>query len=197
MITSRRIEWAKQELSRLNPNDKYHTMLYVSAVITKLLEEKQIKPIIVGGFSVEIYTDRNYTTRDIDIVVDDRKTVITMLQDLGFEIEGRHLVHEWLNIAVEFPDDKLAGLHEKVNKILVDDSDGLYIYVISYEDIIMDRLRAYLYWGESDSKEWGKKILYRYLQDIDMDYLKTVGQGAETGEEADEIVAWLSELDEM
>lgn len=197
MIEHETIEWAKKELNYLDPNNKYQTMLYLSALITKLLEKEQIKPIIVGGFSVEIYTDRNYTTRDLDIVVDDRDKVITILLKLGFEIDGRHLVHNHLNIAVEFPDDKLAGSYEKVTKIFIDDSDGLYAYVLSYEDIIMDRLRAYLYWGESDSKEWGKKILYRYIEDIDKNYLKTVGQGAETGEEAEEIKKWLSELEQI
>jgi|GEM_PF-2257153 len=55
-------EWAKGELKKLNPDQKFDTMIKTVAIITKLLESEQLKPIIVGGFSVEIYTDEAYST---------------------------------------------------------------------------------------------------------------------------------------
>jgi hypothetical protein len=59
-----------------------------------------------------------------------------MLKELGFTAEGRHMVNEILEIAIEFPDDELAGSYEKVKKIKVDGQGNLYVYVISPEDII-------------------------------------------------------------
>lgn len=44
---------------------KYEAMLLTASVITKFLEEKNIQPVIVGGLSVEITTQSEYTTRDI------------------------------------------------------------------------------------------------------------------------------------
>jgi hypothetical protein len=129
-------EWALGELNKLNPDHKFDTMLKTVAIITKLLEAEQLKPIIVGGFSVEIYTDEAYSTRDIDIVTDERNKVVKMLKELGFTAEGRHMVNEILEIAIEFPDDELAGSYEKVKKIKVDGQGNLYVYVISPEDII-------------------------------------------------------------
>lgn len=102
-------EWAIGELKKLNPDHKFDTMIKTVAIITKLLESEQLKPIIVGGFSVEIYTDEAYSTRDIDIVTDDRNKVARILSKLGFTAEGRHMINEQLEIAIEFPDDKLAG----------------------------------------------------------------------------------------
>lgn len=98
------------------------------------------------------------------------------------------------NGQLEFPDEKLAGSYEKINKIIIDDLNNLYIYVISYEDIIMDRLRAYLYWGEHESKEWGMRLLFRYIDKIDQCYLKTVCKGAENKQESNEISKWITEL---
>jgi len=45
------LEWAIGKLSQLNPDRKINTMLMTAAIITKLLEKEQIRPIIVGGFS--------------------------------------------------------------------------------------------------------------------------------------------------
>jgi hypothetical protein len=53
-------EWALSELKKLDPDLKFDTMIKTVAIITKLLETEQLKPIIVGGFSVEIYTDEAY-----------------------------------------------------------------------------------------------------------------------------------------
>jgi len=181
-------------LDLLDPANKYETMLRTAAILTKLLEQNNVKPIIVGGFSVEIYTNRDYATFDIDIVTSDIVTVASTLQKLGFKKEGRHFYHERLKIAIEFPDDILAGSHERISKIDIDETEGLYVFVISVEDIIMDRLRASIYWYESESKIWGMKMLSDYFDQLDLEYMKEVGKGAETERESDEIAHWISEL---
>jgi len=191
------IEWARQVVRRLNPDDKYTAMLFSMGVITKMLEEENIKPIIVGGFSVEIYTNRKYSTRDVDIATNKKNRVIQVMQDIGFETYGRHLVYKDLELMVEIPSDTLAGSYNKINKIYIDDNNELYVYVISYEDIIMDRLRAYLYWNEYESKQWGMILLARYLDTIDINYMKEVGRGAERIQEVDELEQWLYELKEL
>jgi len=95
-------------LDLLDPANKYETMLRTAAILTKLLEQNNVKPIIVGGFSVEIYTNRDYSTYDIDIVTSDIVTVANILEKLGFIKEGRHFYHERLKIAIEFPDEPFA-----------------------------------------------------------------------------------------
>ena len=46
-------------------------MIEATAIVTKLMTghvEESDHPIIVGGLSLEIYTDGEYTTHDIDLV---------------------------------------------------------------------------------------------------------------------------------
>ena len=187
------LEWAKGKLSQLDPDQKINTMLVTAAIITKLLEKEQIRPIIVGGFSLAIYSNENYTTRDIDIVVNERSETASLLQRLGFKRGNQNYFHEKLEVVIDFPSDTLAGSSEKVNKIIIDNTDSLYVYVIAVEDIIMDRLRAYLYWDEDVSKEWGMQILTLYFGKLDKQYMLKVGKGAESIEESKEISNWIDE----
>ena len=188
------LAWAKKRLSLLDSNEKFETMLYTSAIITKLLDPEDIKPIIVGGLSVEIYTQKDYSTRDIDFVTHRANVVSELLVKLGFQREGRHLYHENLEVAIEFPDDSLAGSYDKVVRMDLDEEEDLYVYVISVEDIIMDRLRASLYWGESESKQWAMKLIASYYQQLDLSYMQTVGQGAENNQEMKELQLWIDQL---
>ena len=191
------LEWAFNKIEQLNPDQKTNTMLVTAAIITKLLEKEQIKPIIVGGFSLAIYSNENYSTRDIDIVVNERSKTASLLEMLGFKKGNQNYFHEKLEVVIEFPGDKLAGSYEKVNKIIIDDTDNLYVYVIAYEDIIMDRLRAYLYWNEDVSKEWGMQLLTLHYDKLDKQYMMEVGKGAETIEESKEIIKWIDECIEV
>lgn len=55
------IEQAKEMLDKIDCTDKHDTMLHTAAIITSMLEKHDIKPIIVGGFSVEIYTQLGFS----------------------------------------------------------------------------------------------------------------------------------------
>jgi hypothetical protein len=55
------INEAKQKLTALESKSTFEKMVHTAAILTNLLEKKQIRPVIVGGLAVEIYTrsDRN------------------------------------------------------------------------------------------------------------------------------------------
>lgn len=106
-------------------------------------------------------------------------------------------MHEENEVVIDFPGEKLAGSLERINKVIVNDSEELYVYVISCEDIIMDRLRAYLYWKEDISKEWGMQALALHKNNLDFTYMKTVGKGADTENESQEIAKWFDEISKL
>lgn len=58
------ISEAKQKLAELEPKSTFEKMVYSAAILTKLLESKHIRPVIVGGLAVEIYTRSDYTTHN-------------------------------------------------------------------------------------------------------------------------------------
>lgn len=168
----KQIDEARAQLDKLRTKSKFEKMLYTTAIITKLVEIDNAIPIIVGGLAVEIYTRSDYTTVDIDLVTSKRTEVVDILEKLGFSKEGRHWFHEDLLISVEIPSDVLEGSYEK--KIKLNLPGNLYVYVISIEDIILDRLRACVHWKSSADCEWAERLYRIHYEKLDLDYMNTV-----------------------
>lgn len=106
------IENAKEQLKQLADQSKFEKMVHVSAILTSLLHGYQIKPIIVGGLAVEIYTRSEYTTSDIDLVSDGRDIIDHLLVQLDFKREGRHWMHKDLLVSIEIPSNRLEDANE-------------------------------------------------------------------------------------
>ncbi|MFQ6119539.1 MAG: DUF6036 family nucleotidyltransferase [Methanosarcinales archaeon] len=138
--------------------------------LTHLLEKHNIKPILVGGNALEFYTLGRYSTYDIDLVSSGRNIIDKELRKKGFKKTGRHWYNENIDISVEIPDTILAGSLDKVETIEI---DGLKVYVISKEDLIIDRLNAYVYWKSIEDGRWAKTIMILYYDELDWNYLNT------------------------
>jgi hypothetical protein len=178
----------REKLNALKGKPKFERMLHTAALLTELFESHGIKPIIVGGFSVEIYTQNNYTTQDIDFVLSGYEKVDQLLKEIGFNKEGRYWYHPEIDVAIEVPDSFLAGDYEKVTTLQVLDS---HVYLIGIEDIIMDRLRATVHWKSASDREWGFRLFAIYFEDIDIPYMKSK---VETSNEAEELEKWIEEM---
>jgi hypothetical protein len=185
------IKTAISKIEKLRDAPKYESMIRTASIITKLLEQYDIKPIVVGGLSVEIYTQNDYSTRDIDFVSEDFDKIRDTLFQLGFKRDTRHFYHEELEIAIEIPSSNLAGDYERVLKVEIDKEDDLYVYLISIEDIILDRLRATVHWKSQEDAKWGFKMLSSNLDDVDLEYLY---ERLDTVTEKIELDQWLFEL---
>src|SRR5699024_10488583 len=95
--------------------NQHEKMLRLVAMLTKYFQDENIRPIIVGGLSVEVYTRNNYTTYDIDIIADGREQINKLLTDeLGFKKLGRSWYNKELEISIEIPSNYLEGSLEKV-----------------------------------------------------------------------------------
>ncbi|WP_114571708.1 DUF6036 family nucleotidyltransferase [Exiguobacterium flavidum] len=183
---------ARAEIEALDPDDQYNTMIQTAAIITRLLEPFNIKPIVVGGLSVEIYTQNAYSTRDIDFVSEGYDTISEILLQLGFQKEGRHFFHEAIEVALEIPSSFLEGDYEKVTKVVLDDSTDQYVYLISIEDIIIDRLRAAVHWMSAEDAKWGFELLLMHFSDVDKHYLRSK---ATTTKELIRLEEWLTQIE--
>lgn len=162
------------DLLKLNKHDR---MLEFVAILTKRLSHKNIQPIIVGGLSVEIYTRGNYTTYDIDLISDGRGTINDILiNEYGFQKEGRSWYHKELELALEIPSNFLEGSEEKVFEI--ETFGGESIFVIGLEDIIIHRLESAVVsqplnpeWSED--YDWAHRMFltYKNTDFLDFNYL--------------------------
>lgn len=187
------IDKAKQWLKTLEGKSNFEKMIEVTAILTKLLENDRIKPIIVGGFAVEIYTRSEYSTVDIDLVLTRRDLADAVLKKLGFQREGRHWYHEQLMVAVEIPNDVLEDADvDKVVELSL--GEGKRVYVIGIEDIILDRLRACVHWQSSSDCEWGRRLFLLHFSRLDMDYMKKT---AKTDLTLDRLNEWIVEQQKL
>ncbi|HAI21701.1 MAG TPA: hypothetical protein DCM14_07405 [Clostridiales bacterium UBA8153] len=147
----------------------FELFLRTMAVVTAACQAEGYHPVIVGGHAVSIYTRGDYATRDIDLVAPD--SIAGILADLGFSRgrEDRHWYHDELNLALEVPSCHLAGDSGRVVKLNLD--GGGAVFLIGVEDLILDRLRACVYWKSTVDCEWAGRLFAVHHQDIDLDYL--------------------------
>jgi len=123
------------------------------------------KPILVGGSAVEFYTLGTCKSIDIDLLAD-RESLIKVLEEMGFSKIGRHWFYT-KDIGIEIVGDSAEG--RRVNKIL---HEGKLIYVLSIEDLIVDRLNACKHWKSQYDCEQAQVLFNVYSEKIDLDYLK-------------------------
>lgn len=147
--------------------DPLDRRLWVLAVITEFLAPSGVKPILVGGAAVEFYTAGGYYTVDIDVVAD-TSAMSDALAQLGFEKKGRHWLREDIDIAIEAPGNNLTGDPNRISSVEI---EGLKAYVIGIEDIILDRLNAYVHWKSNEDGRWALRLIKENDQNIDWPYL--------------------------
>lgn len=163
-----------------NESDSLTKRLLLVGLLTKELEPRGIKPIIVGGQAVEFYTAGGYATRDIDLVSPRADEIDSILSKWGFSKEGRFWFNDDLGISIEVPEAVLAG---DMDKVTVVEIDSLKVYIIGIEDIIIDRMNAFVHWKSSDDRTWAKELMMLYKDDIDWNYLEKRAAEEETLEE--------------
>ena len=144
-------------------------LIFIGA-LTKAVGEKKVKPVVVGGFALEFYSTGGYATGDIDIIYHDSDKIGKILIECGFEKKGRYWVSQSDNLFIEIPGDFLKP--EEYDKITVAEIEGYKVNLISVEDLIVDRLNAFVHWKSTDDGYWLKELLFIYSDKIDNDYLK-------------------------
>lgn len=149
-------------------DDPLERRIWVLAIITESLAPTGIKPVLVGGAAVEFYTAGGYTTFDMDIV-SNTQVLDRALIALGFSKDGRHWIHEDMSIAIEAPSESLGQESDRVFEIQIDDMKA---YVLGIEDLIIDRLNAFVHWKSKEDGRWATHLIRENCDQIDWDYLK-------------------------
>lgn len=170
MIT---IDQLKAEFHKLKDKAKFEKQLEFAALLTEYFQAFDVKPIIVGGLSVEIYTRNDYHTYDIDFVSDGWHLFDEVLSKLGFNKIQREWYHTDAEIAIEVPSSHLEGSLDHVYEIILPSKRR--IYVIGVEDIIIHRIEGIAFTlkhpRDDEDYEWAYRMFLIHRDNLDKDYL--------------------------
>ncbi len=175
---------------QLQNKDKFEKMIHTAAILTEVLMEYNIKPIVVGGLSVEIYSMNGYMTHDLGFVLNGLEQTKMILQELEFEKVGKDWIHPKLGISLEIPSNELTGDYGKVTELLIGEKT---IYVIGLEDIILDRLRSAIHWQSGVDREWGYRLFIMYFEQLDIAYMRST---IHHPKELNELQLWIKKTTE-
>ena len=146
--------------------------LCVAGIIAEAFRPFQVHPVVVGGAAVEFYTLGNYTTKDIDLIVEEPEYIKEVMLALGFHNDhGTWFLPDNPEIIVEFPKGPLAGDWKKVQPVTL--PHGHTAYLIALEDILIDRTLAAKYWTDG-SEEWVRFMMAAHYEEIDWKYLRQI-----------------------
>ncbi|PXV66992.1 hypothetical protein C8C78_10942 [Halanaerobium congolense] len=153
--------------------DNFSKKIKIIAVLTSAIKENlNLTPVVVGGQAVEFYTGGGYATMDVDMVCETstNKKIGEILEKLGFYRDNKYWILDSnkLDLAVETPSGPLAGADDKLMELEIGQHTA---YFIGIEDIIIDRLNAYVHWNEKWQEEWILGMMVTNYEDIDWEYL--------------------------
>ena len=143
--------------------------LLALGLLTERLAKRGIEPILVGGAALEFYTAGGYATTDVDLAMTASKEVHAVFAALGFEREGRYWHHAELDLLFEAPAP--AGLPGEDSPRTETSVDGLRIVVIGIEDLLIDRLRAWVHWNSDEDGRWVRRLAFLYSERINWHYV--------------------------
>jgi len=165
-----RVELRRRVDALTDEPDRIRRRLVALGALTARLVDEGLEPILVGGFAVEVYTDGGYATADVDLALDSCAEVDEAFADLGFEKVGRFWVREDLDLLFEAP--AASGLPGEDAPRTVLDVDGLRVVVLGVEDLILDRVRAWVHWKSDEDGRWATRLASLYVDDIDWPYVR-------------------------
>lgn len=166
--------------------DPARRRLVALGLLTERLAEDGIEPILVGGAALALYTAGGYATSDVDLALPVSAAVEAAFAELGFRKSGRHWERADLDLLFEAPAP--AGLPGEDAPRLEVEVDGLRVVVVGIEDLLIDRLRAWVHWQSDEDGRWARRLVELHRGRMDWGYL----EGKVAGDEAER--AGLAEL---
>lgn len=146
-------------------------------IVSDRLREIGLEPVLVGGGALEFYTAGGYTTGDVDLALPHGRDVDESFADLGFQKDGRFWIREDLDLYFEAPAPySLPGETAPRTRVEI---EGLQIVVLGVDDLLMDRLRAWVHWKSGEDERWAKHLAALYAERLDWAYLKSKVQNSE------------------
>ena len=112
--------------------------------------EGHMRPVIVGGAAVELYTQGAITSGDIDVITPWQESLEVALEkegcvrSVGFGAFARGFLHQEFGFGIEVVGTQLLdGQADQDRVLIVDLDEGGNVGFIALEDLIADRMGQY------------------------------------------------------
>lgn len=145
------------ELERLRQiEDPLRRRLLVVGMLSEAHEGRAPAPINVGGAALEFYTLASYTTGDVDLISPAFGELGRILAGWDFRRRGGHWWRDGLGLAIETLAGPLAGNEGRTAQVRL---EVVSARVIGIEDLIVDRLNAYVHWRSQEDGAWALHLM--------------------------------------
>jgi hypothetical protein len=157
--------------------DRLRRRLVALGALTARLAPEETEPILVGGCALEVYTEGGYSTSDVDLALPTSAATDAAFADLGFQKRGRFWVRPELELYFEAPAP--PGLPGEMAPRMELEVDGLRVVVLGVEDLLVDRMRAWVHRKSEEDGRWAARLAALYARELDWGYLRSRADGAE------------------
>ena len=151
--------------------DPFRKRIFFLGVLTSKLKESGVDVILVGGEAIDLYTAGNFSTSDIDLVVDNKAITEKLLNKFGFGKQGNGLwFNSDLNVVVQVIDQPYSGDPDRLKKFKVKNYE---LRVAAPEDLIQNRLYSAKFWKSNTQRDVEESIalLKIFADSIDNSYI--------------------------
>jgi hypothetical protein len=152
---------------------KSMSQIELAAYVQDSLQVDGINVVLSGGSAVSFYSSNKYVSKDLDLINANfakRSKIRSVMENLGFQEQGRYFVNPETKFFVEFPEGPLSVGEEPVKEISEFELATGTLRVVSATDCVKDRLCAFYYWN--DQQGLAQAVLVAESQNVDLDEIK-------------------------
>ena len=159
----------------LKEKDRFTRKLTFAAFLANRLENNGIDSVLVGGSAVEVYTNGDFPTADMDFDVSDMGKAIQLLKNLGFKKTDSLWYNSDLDIVVDLSSKGYSGDPAKLRIIKV---RNYSLKVAGVEDLIVNRLYSAKFWKSNPQRDLEEATALDriFSGKLDSDYLKMLAE---------------------
>lgn len=142
----------------------------VGGFICDALLIADIHVVLSGGSCVEIYSQGNYTSHDLDFInqYNEKKAKIKLVMlSLGFKESTKYFYHDDVEHIIEFPPGPLGVGDAPVEEIAKIKTHTGILRLLTPTDCIKDRLAAFYHWDDEQSLQQAAWVADKNKFDLD------------------------------
>ncbi|MGA1939845.1 hypothetical protein [Arcobacter sp. YIC-310] len=147
-----------------------------ATLVCQVLKNRNIDVVLTGGSCMEIYTNSNYSSLDLDFIANPNvktKQVISTMLDLGFhKTKDGYFKYKDNPYFIEFPTGPISVGDERVHKTIELKSHVGTLKLLSPTDCVKDRLCAYYYHNGKECYPQAVAVAHSNIDKIDFENLK-------------------------